>query len=276
MLFLKSSGEETCFRRYSALDQFIATPMSSLSRSLLPLRALRPLPRLSAKSYPKSWVNPGSKSALSAACKPAVSAKKFSANALKAEPSAEAIVHPRYLDEHVPGELDSIDTFIFDCDGVLWKGGNAINGSIEALTALRRAGKQLFFVTNNSAHSRAEMVQKFSRLGLDVEKTEIIGAAYAAAAWLKARNFCEKAYVIGERGIYDELEELGIEVATRIGDADSSEMTDAEFIELEVEEGVGAIVVGGDSAFNYRKLAYASLCLQQVRLLACLQMHQLL
>lgn len=39
--------------------------------------------------------------------------------------------------------------FIFDCDGVIWRGDCVIPGVPETLAFLRSQGKQLFFVTNN-------------------------------------------------------------------------------------------------------------------------------
>jgi 4-nitrophenyl phosphatase/phosphoglycolate phosphatase len=51
--------------------------------------------------------------------------------------------------------LDEVDVFIFDCDGVIWRGDSLIDGIPETLEKLRKAGKRMFFVTNNSTKSRA-------------------------------------------------------------------------------------------------------------------------
>jgi len=40
---------------------------------------------------------------------------------------------------------------------------------------------------------------------------EIYGTAFAAAAYLKSRKFDKKVYVIGEIGIVEELQSMGIE-----------------------------------------------------------------
>lgn len=43
----------------------------------------------------------------------------------------------------VPAELlDSVDIFIFDCDGVIWKGDSLIDGVPAVLEMLRKAGKK--------------------------------------------------------------------------------------------------------------------------------------
>ena len=56
--------------------------------------------------------------------------------------------------------IDSVETFIFDCDGVIWKGDSLIEGVPETLEMLRSKGKRLVFVTNNSTKSRKQYGKK--------------------------------------------------------------------------------------------------------------------
>ena len=37
--------------------------------------------------------------------------------------------------------LDKYDTWMFDCDGVLWQGDRPIDGAVEVLDMLRKRGK---------------------------------------------------------------------------------------------------------------------------------------
>jgi hypothetical protein len=64
--------------------------------------------------------------------------------------------------------LDKTKTFIFDCDGVIWKGDSLIDGVPETIDMLKSMGKQLFFITNNSTKSRAGYLKKFTSLGLNI------------------------------------------------------------------------------------------------------------
>lgn len=64
--------------------------------------------------------------------------------------------------------IRSIDVFVFDCDGVLWKGDTVIAGAAQTIARLRALGKLLFFITNNSTKSRRGMLEKFNRLGFVV------------------------------------------------------------------------------------------------------------
>ena len=154
-----------------------------------------------------------------------------------------------------------VDCIVMDCDGVIWQGDTLLPGARESIALLREQGKRLVFVTNNSNKSRAQYVYKFEQLGIAVEKEEIFSAAFAAAAYLKTRKFDKKAFVVGGRGIVDELNDMQIEVDPGVFNAVQCTEVDWEDLVLDVD--VGAVIVGQDVAFTYAKLAYASLAIQR-------------
>lgn len=65
--------------------------------------------------------------------------------------------------------VDAHDTFLFDCDGVLWSGDDAIAGAQSVLEKLRKRGKQVIFVTNNASKSRRAYLEKFKKMGIDAK-----------------------------------------------------------------------------------------------------------
>ena len=69
--------------------------------------------------------------------------------------------------------LKSFDTVLTDCDGVLWTGSVAIDGSPEVIQALRKLGKKVIYVTNNSTKSRKEYLTKFTDLGFGGEAVRV-------------------------------------------------------------------------------------------------------
>ncbi|ONI05264.1 hypothetical protein PRUPE_6G364700 [Prunus persica] len=160
--------------------------------------------------------------------------------------------------------IGSVQTFIFDCDGVIWKGDKLIDGVPETLDLLRSKGKRLVFVTNNSTKSRKQYGKKFETLGLNVNEEEIFASSFAAAAYLKSINFPKdkKVYVIGEEGILKELELAGYQYLG--GPEDGGKKIDLKpgFL-MEHDENVGAVVVGFDRNVNYYKIQYGTLCIRE-------------
>ncbi|GJQ12825.1 hypothetical protein GpartN1_g4616.t1 [Galdieria partita] len=167
---------------------------------------------------------------------------------------------------HPQNLLDGVHMFIFDCDGVIWKGDSLIAGAKELITQLKSMRKQVYFITNNSTKSRAAYLKKFHSLGLDnVDAEEILSSSYAAAAYLTSIDFQskgKKVYVIGERGIEEELEKHHI--AYLGGESDKNKVPDMRPGGKVVQDPqVGAVVVGFDRYINYYKIQYAQLCLSQ-------------
>lgn len=158
--------------------------------------------------------------------------------------------------------LNDHDTFLFDCDGVLWRGSELLPSVLETLDLLRSRGKQLVFVTNNSTKSRKQYVSKFKKFGIDVGFEEIFGSAYSSAVYLdKIGNFDKKnlkVLVIGEQGLEEELHEAGFQT---VGGSDTSLnkafSTEDETKLANRDPSIGAVVCGLDTHINYLKIAIA-------------------
>ncbi|XP_008783021.2 phosphoglycolate phosphatase 2 [Phoenix dactylifera] len=159
---------------------------------------------------------------------------------------------------------ESVDAFLFDCDGVIWKGDKLIEGVSEALQALRSMGKKLVFVTNNSRKSRKQYAKKFAAFGLDVSEDEIFSSSFAAAMFLKLKNFPKdkKVYVVGEEGILEELELAGFTCLGGPEDGKKNIQLKSN-LWFEHDKSVGAVVVGLDQHINFYKLQYATLCIRE-------------
>ncbi len=136
--------------------------------------------------------------------------------------------------------------YVFDLDGVLYLGETAIPHAAEVIRRLTQAGRQVFFLTNNSGRTRRDYVEKLARVnGLDVAESQIYTSAYATALYLKARGAAGRSvFVIGEAGLARELTETGGLVAVTV--ADSVPFADIDYV-----------VVGIDKQFTYDKLRFA-------------------
>ncbi|EPS96373.1 hypothetical protein FOMPIDRAFT_1038163 [Fomitopsis schrenkii] len=155
--------------------------------------------------------------------------------------------------------LDKYDTWLFDCDGVLWQGDRMIDGVPEVLSLLRTHKKRIFFVTNNATKSRKSYKKKFDQLGLEAYVDEVFGSAYASAVYISTVMKMpkhKKVYVVGMKGLEEELEEEGIQ---HLGGTDPADNTLAEFHlkDFHPDPDVGAVLCGLDTSINYTKLSKA-------------------
>jgi phosphoglycolate/pyridoxal phosphate phosphatase family enzyme len=161
--------------------------------------------------------------------------------------------------------LSQIDVFLFDCDGVLWRGGVGVPGVGEVILRLESLGKRCFFVTNNSTKTRAEYTRVLSDVaGIRATHDAVLSSAFAAGVYLRDAGIRKKVYMIGSAGLAAELRDVaGVEC---IGDADS----DANFSfgtvsPSTLDDDVEAVVIGFDAKFCYAKLERAATYLRYKR-----------
>ncbi|GFZ45730.1 4-nitrophenylphosphatase [Saitozyma sp. JCM 24511] len=162
--------------------------------------------------------------------------------------------------EHYLELIDSTDTFLLDCDGVIYHGPVVVEGVREVLALLRAKGKKLIFVTNNARKSRAMYKKTFDKLNIEVKEEEIFGSAYATAVYLsKVLNFPKdkRVYVIGEQGIEDELTAVGISHCGGTDPEDRVFIPSGDFSLFKPDPSIGAVLCGFDMYVNYKKYAKA-------------------
>ena len=82
--------------------------------------------------------------------------------------------------------LASMDAFVFDCDGVIWRGGTMIEGADAVLAKLREDGKKVVFVTNNSTKTTVS-THRFCSFLIAVEAPES-HAAFESVGRAAARH----------------------------------------------------------------------------------------
>lgn len=135
-----------------------------------------------------------------------------------------------------------IKALILDMDGVLWRDETPI-GDLPALFKTMMARYQVALATNNSTNSAQMYVDKLNRFGVKIEPWRIVNSSQATAAYLKHR-FPQggKVYIIGEKGLHQELAEQGFQHA---------------------ERDVLAVVAGMDREITYPRLTLATRLIRQ-------------
>eukprot|EP00729_Bicosta_minor_P015660 gene15660-13865_t len=150
--------------------------------------------------------------------------------------------------------LGMVDAFVFDCDGVIWRGDHMIERADAMLEMLVKLNKTVVFVTNNSTKTLANFQKKFSKFGIAVEQSQLI----ATVEYLISKGTAgKKVYVIGEPGLHASLQEAGI---ATVGEEDAAKVfDDCESCGPDtLEKDIAAVVVGWDKQFNYYKVCKAA------------------
>ena len=139
---------------------------------------------------------------------------------------------------------DRYEAFLFDLDGVVYRGPAAIPEAPGSIRRLREMGKRIAFVTNNSARTPEDVAAALRRVGVPADPAEVETSALTTATVLAARGV-RQAFVVGEEGIRRALLEHGIAIVGEDATA------------------VDAVVVGWDRGVDYAKLRTASLLVER-------------
>ncbi|MDO4435987.1 MAG: HAD-IIA family hydrolase [Cardiobacteriaceae bacterium] len=86
--------------------------------------------------------------------------------------------------DNVLALANDYDSFWFDAFGVLNVGNQAIEGSVDAIKALRAMGKQVLVVSNACARSKAVLTRHIQGFGFDFREEEIVSSRDALLAGL--------------------------------------------------------------------------------------------
>jgi HAD superfamily hydrolase (TIGR01458 family) len=94
--------------------------------------------------------------------------------------------------------LDAVRALLVDLDGVLYVEDDPVPGAADAVSRLRGAGLGLRFVTNTTARSRAQTLEKLERLGFEVAAEELVTPAALARRRCEERGHETVALIMNE------------------------------------------------------------------------------
>ncbi|BGP52516.1 hypothetical protein JCM8202v2_000070 [Rhodotorula sphaerocarpa] len=169
--------------------------------------------------------------------------------------------------EAVSKLLDRYDTFLFDCDGVIWTIGDKdkmTENAAETINYLKEQGKQVAFVTNNGSKSSSEYLEKFQKHGFKIDLEDIHTSGSAAALYVRdivlpsiEDETKRKIYVIGHGPMEEELKAVGV---SWIGGTDPDNevpLPPSDFSAIQPDPSVGVVLFSFHLQINYKQLTKA-------------------
>ena len=99
---------------------------------------------------------------------------------------------------------------IVDLDGTVYRGDSPVAGARRGIEALRDAGIDICFFSNNPTKSRGTFADRLRAMGLTVAPDEIESAATVTAAYLADEHATDQIFLIGSSGLRAQLDEAGL------------------------------------------------------------------
>ena len=138
--------------------------------------------------------------------------------------------------------LPKIDRFfrgyVFDLDGTIRLTERLVPDAQETVDGLRKRGRQIVFLTNNSDGTREGFADELTQMGIAAAPHEVVCTSFVMARYLRAQLPGCRCYVIGPDPLREELNRAGLILGDRPGHIDY-------------------VVLGIDRDFSYHKLQTA-------------------
>ena len=142
---------------------------------------------------------------------------------------------------------------IFDLDGVVYRGDQAVPGAAALVNAVHRAGTLVRFATNNSMATRAAYVERLAGHGIQATIEEIVTSSYATLQHLRTHLPEARAVLaVGAPGLVAELRDGDLDVTP------AAEAAPSDWNGAPLDATYDALVAGLDPQIDYRRLGIAA------------------
>ena len=119
--------------------------------------------------------------------------------------------------------LAAYDTILLDLDGCVWVGDEPTPRAVEAIAALRTAGRRVGFVTNDGRPSEEDLVRKLWGLGVRASREEVVTVG-GALQYVLAEAQRSTAFVIGSPSMHRHVSDAGLRILNGSDLADRAEV----------------------------------------------------
>lgn len=132
--------------------------------------------------------------------------------------------------------------FIIDMDGVVYNGRSLIPGAPAFVHKLHQEEFRFLFLTNNSYYTPDQLNERLIQLGINVGSEHFYTSAMATASFILYQKARSSAYVIGGKGLIEELEKANIQI---------------------VKHNPDYVIVGETEEYDYARIIRATYMIQE-------------
>lgn len=135
------------------------------------------------------------------------------------------------------------DQFILDLDGCVWIGDEPTPGAVEAVEALRDAGKNVAYATNDPRSATEDYVARLWKIGIRASMSDVVTVGGALQHLLAETRSGRTAFVIGTDALRRHVADAGLKILNGTDLASRAEV----------------VVVGGTEELVYEDLRVGAL-----------------
>lgn len=142
---------------------------------------------------------------------------------------------------------------VFDLDGVVYRGRQAVPGAPQLIRWLRERGVAVRYATNNSMSSREAYVERLAGMGITATADEVVTSTSATIGYLRHhRPDVRTILAAGAPGMVEQLQRAGYEVTA------AADAVPPGYDGSPLPTRFDAVVAGLDQEYDYRRVAAAA------------------
>ena len=145
-------------------------------------------------------------------------------------------------------KIRKVKYFLLDMDGTIYLDTTVIDGTHEFLAEVKKQGKRIFYITNNSSKAVSQYVEKLAKMDIRSEEEDFYTSVDATVKYLDDEMPGAKLFVIGTDALKDLLRLKGFETV--------------EKYEKEEAKRPDFVLLAFDTSLTYDKLNTACMYLQ--------------
>ena len=147
--------------------------------------------------------------------------------------------------------LKDTELFVLDMDGTFYLGDEILDGALDFLESVKRAGKRYIFFTNNSSVSSENYIEKLKKMNCHISRDMIMTSGDVMIRFLKSKYPDKSVYLLGTPELEKSFREAGINLF-------ESERDEKAAMSHAICENIpDIVVVAFDKTLNYEKLSNA-------------------
>ncbi|MBO5621179.1 MAG: HAD-IIA family hydrolase [Butyrivibrio sp.] len=136
-------------------------------------------------------------------------------------------------------------------DGTFYLGDEILDGALDFLESVKRAGKRYIFFTNNSSVSSENYIEKLKKMNCHISRDMIMTSGDVMIRFLKSKYPDKSVYLLGTPELEKSFREAGINLF-------ESERDEKAAMSHAICENIpDIVVVAFDKTLNYEKLSNA-------------------